>query len=68
MVHQHFMLVPTLTVWQNVILGREPSLLAINKQEVVTKLDRLQNEFGFSLNLDARVETLPVGHQQQVES
>ena len=47
--------------------AREPSLLKINRQEVIAKLERLQREFGFSIDLDARVETLPVGHQQQVE-
>lgn len=67
MVHQHFMLVPTLTVWENIILGKEPSLWVLNKKEILKKLEALKTSFGFHLNLEARVETLAVGQQQQVE-
>jgi simple sugar transport system ATP-binding protein len=67
MVHQHFMLVPTLTVWQNVILGREPYAWHSNYSRAIKELSALQAEFGFSLNLEARIEDLPVGLQQQVE-
>lgn len=67
MVHQHFMLVPTLSVWQNIILGREPTKGKLNQNAIRTALNTLQGEFGFTLDLDALVENLPVGHQQQVE-
>jgi len=67
MVHQHFMLVPTLTVWQNIILGKEPEVFHLNPNKITSKLDALQKTFGFSLDLFARIEDLPVGHQQQVE-
>lgn len=67
MVHQHFMLVPTLRVWENVVLGSEPTLLKTNVSETLAKLDKIQKDFGFSLDLNAIVETLPVGLQQQVE-
>lgn len=67
MVHQHFMLVPTLTVWENIILGSEPSLLYLNSQKIIKELTQLQTEFGFSLDLSAVVEDLSLGQQQQVE-
>ena len=68
MVHQHFMLVPTLTVAENVVLGREPSRwgrmdLERACQEVAATCER----FGFKLDPRARVDTLSVGSQQKVE-
>ncbi|RKH56954.1 ABC transporter ATP-binding protein [Corallococcus llansteffanensis] len=68
MVHQHFMLVPTLTVAENVVLGREPTrrgLLDLDRacDEVATTAKR----FGFQLDPRARVDTLTVGSQQKVE-
>jgi len=66
MVHQHFMLVPTLSVWQNIILGKEGKRLFFDKH-VIEKLDNLQKDFGLSLDLNATIEMLPVGQQQQAE-
>ncbi|WP_375761180.1 ABC transporter ATP-binding protein [Corallococcus exercitus] len=68
MVHQHFMLVPTLTVAENVVLGREPTkrgLLDLDRacEEVAATAKR----FGFQLDPRARVDTLTVGSQQKVE-
>ncbi|WP_075336208.1 ABC transporter ATP-binding protein [Archangium gephyra] len=68
MVHQHFMLVPTLTVAENVVLGREPSRwgrMDMDRacQEVAATCER----FGFKLDPRARVDTLSVGSQQKVE-
>ncbi|XSF00145.1 ABC transporter ATP-binding protein [Pseudomyxococcus flavus] len=68
MVHQHFMLVPTLSVAENVVLGREPTrngLLDLERavQEVAATCAR----FGFQLEPRARVDTLSVGSQQKVE-
>ncbi len=68
MVHQHFMLVPTLTVAENVVLGREPSRwgrMDLDRacQEVAATCER----FGFKLDPRARVNTLSVGSQQKVE-
>jgi len=67
MVHQHFMLVPTLTIWENVILGSEPKALRLSKETICESLNKIQNEFGFNLNLDSKIEDLSVGLQQQVE-
>ncbi|HYV49573.1 MAG TPA: ABC transporter ATP-binding protein [Myxococcaceae bacterium] len=68
MVHQHFMLVPTLTVAENVVLGREPTrrgLLDLKRaqQEVEATCKR----FGFQLDPKARISELTVGSQQKVE-
>jgi general nucleoside transport system ATP-binding protein len=67
MVHQHFMLVPTLAVWENVVLGSEPYAWSSNRKKSLQRLSQIQSEFGFHLDLEAKVETLPVGLQQQVE-
>lgn len=67
MVHQHFMLVPTLTVWENIVLGREPGRLVIDRQAARDRISRLASQFGFGLDLEAKIEELSVGEQQQVE-
>lgn len=67
MVQQHFTFVPTLTVWENVVLGNEPTLGKLPKKALLKEIDAIQKNFGFSLNLESKVENLPVGLQQQVE-
>jgi simple sugar transport system ATP-binding protein len=68
MVHQHFMLVPPLTVTQNIILGQEPvkngHILYDKARKEVTELS---TRFGLEIDPDARVMDLPVGLQQRVE-
>ncbi|WP_320782000.1 ABC transporter ATP-binding protein [Streptomyces sp. CRN 30] len=59
MVHQHFSLVPTLTVRENLRLLRLPGLAG--------RLERVEEEYGLALDLDARVSALPVGLRQRVE-
>jgi simple sugar transport system ATP-binding protein len=68
MVHQHFTLVPTLTVTENVVLGHEPTRggrldLVRAKKEV----DETCARFGFQLDTNAVVRELSVGSQQKVE-
>lgn len=68
MVHQHFTLVPTLTVTENVVLGREPTKwggldTARAEREVAATCTR----FGFQLDVRAVVQDLSVGSQQKVE-
>lgn len=63
MVHQHFNLVDTLTVWQNVILGHSEFVLKDEKD----KLRDVMEKYGIRINLDARVSTLSVGEEQRVE-
>ncbi len=68
MVHQHFMLVPTFTVLENVMLGAEGSaLLAGGRARARAELDRLARGYGLDVDPDALVGTLPVGLQQRVE-
>ena len=68
MVHQHFMLVETFTVLENVLLGDEGgALLAGGSAKVRTELERLGRDYGLEVDPDALVEDLPVGIQQRVE-
>ena len=68
MVHQHFMLVDTFTVLENVMLGAERG--ALLKQGMVdarAELERLERDYGLEVDPDARVSDLPVGLEQRVE-
>jgi general nucleoside transport system ATP-binding protein len=68
MVHQHFMLVSTLTVVENVVLGREPrrrGLLDLDR--AASEIRALSHKFGLDVDPEARVEELSVGQQQRVE-
>lgn len=68
MVHQHFMLVETLSVLENIILGAEKSWrLRDSLQPAREKLLQLTEQYGLSVPLDAKVGSLPVGLQQRVE-
>ncbi len=68
MVHQHFMLVDNMTVLENIVLGAESSaLLGEVKQTAAHKMRTLQERFGIELDLNATIESLPVGVQQRVE-
>ena len=68
MVHQHFMLVDTLTCLENVMLGSEGGwLLGPAKARVRAKLQQLMNETGLQVQIDARVADLPVGELQRLE-
>lgn len=68
MVHQHFMLVDNQTVAENVILGSEPRkgiFLDYNKARKEVK--ELSEKFGLAVDIDAKIEDIPVGMQQRVE-
>jgi general nucleoside transport system ATP-binding protein len=69
MVHQHFMLVPPLTVAENLMLGAEstvgPAVLDIKK--VRRRVRDLSNSYGLPVDPDALIRDLPVGIQQRVE-
>lgn len=66
MVHQHFKLVPTLSVWENIILGQESGVW-IRPAKIIAQLENLQQTYGFQLNLKAQACDLSVGLQQQLE-
>jgi general nucleoside transport system ATP-binding protein len=69
MVHQHFMLVPPLTVAENLMLGAEstvgPGVLDINN--VRKRVRDLSASYGLPVDPDAVIRDLPVGIQQRVE-
>src|ERR1051326_434894 len=69
MVHQHFMLVPPLSVAENLMLGAEstvgPAVLDIKK--VRRRVRDLSNSYGLPVDPDALIRDLPVGIQQRVE-
>jgi len=68
MVHQHFMLVPALTVWENVWLGHpERPRLRLRRRRARAAAEELSRKFRLDLPLDARVADLPVGVCQRVE-
>jgi simple sugar transport system ATP-binding protein len=68
MVHQHFQLVPVFTVAENVILGDEPHRnIFVNMKKARDEVEKLSQDFGLAVDVDAKVEDLPVGTQQRVE-
>jgi len=68
MVHQHFMLVDTFTVLENVVLGAESGpLLRQSVGPARSEIERLGREYALGVNPDALVSDLPVGEQQRVE-
>ena len=66
MVHQHFMLVPTLTVCENVILGLSKSFL-VDLKTAAQRIRQITDAYGLAINPDAFVWQLSVGEQQRVE-
>src|SRR5258705_6518572 len=69
MVHQHFMLVPVLSVAENIILGEETmaSPFFIDRNEANRRIVELGRRFGFEVDPDIKVGSLSVGWQQRVE-
>lgn len=69
MVHQHFMLVPVLSVADNILLGAEimSGPLFLDRRTAHRRIRELGTQFGFEIDPEALVQTLPVGAQQRVE-
>jgi simple sugar transport system ATP-binding protein len=68
MVFQHFMLVPTLTVLENLALGTELAKgVLLRKQSIRRKLTAIAERYRIAVDLDRRVGSLSVGEQQRVE-
>ncbi|MDE0410442.1 MAG: ABC transporter ATP-binding protein [Alphaproteobacteria bacterium] len=68
MVHQHFMLVPTFTVLENVMLGAEGGFrLRSGEADIRARLEGLSRAHGLEVDPDALVDELPVGLRQRVE-
>jgi ABC-type uncharacterized transport system ATPase subunit len=68
MVHQHFMLVPTLTVAENMMLGREPTTGGqLDRERVVREVTELSKRTGLAVRPERKVADLSVGEAQRVE-
>ncbi len=76
MVHQHFMLVPVMTVAENMMLGMESStpgsrwlgpLSFLDRRKVESEIRELSEKYGLEVDPTAPIHTLPVGVQQRVE-
>jgi ABC-type uncharacterized transport system ATPase subunit len=68
MVHQHFMLVPVMTVAENIVLADEPRKgLLFDTRAAARRVRELSDRFGLAVDPDARVGDISVGAQQRVE-
>jgi ABC-type uncharacterized transport system ATPase subunit len=69
MVHQHFMLIPVMTVAENIVLAKEPTRAGVllDFDAADRRARDLSSSFNFSIDPDARVEDISVGQQQRVE-
>ena len=68
MVHQHFMLVETMTVAENIVLGAEPgTTMALDLKSAASQIRQLSEEFKLAVNPNEPIEHLSVGQQQRVE-
>src|SRR5581483_7831944 len=69
MVHQHFMLVPVMTVTENIVLGHEPghAIGLLDVREARKRVQDLSDQYGLAVDPDAVIEDTTVGMQQRVE-
>ena len=68
MVFQHFMLVPVMTVAENIVLADEPRKgLLLDTKAAARRVRELSDRFGLAVDPDARVGDISVGPQQRVE-
>ena len=68
MVHQHFMLIPPLTVTENIVLGIEPTKgIMLDKETARQKVVEISTKYNMDINPDALIEDISVGMQQRVE-
>jgi len=69
MVHQHFMLVPVLSVAENILLGEEPikNKIFLDRSGARERIRELGSRFGWEIDPDRKVGQLSVGWQQRVE-
>jgi simple sugar transport system ATP-binding protein len=69
MVHQHFMLIPVMTVAENIVLEVEPRKAGVllDYDAAVERVQDISTRFGLAVNPSAKVENISVGQQQRVE-
>ncbi len=66
MVHQHFMLVPSQTVWENMILGLSEVPQFLPKKKIQSRIREISEHYGLSVDPYARIWQLSIGEQQRV--
>ena len=69
MVHQHFMLIPVMTVAENIVLATEPTTagVVLDMAAARRRVEELASTFNFAIDPTARIESISVGQQQRVE-
>lgn len=68
MVHQHFMLFPTFTIAENIVIGREPSKgIGFDRKSAAAETERLGKQFGMPIDPWKKVADCSLGMQQRVE-
>lgn len=68
MIHQHFMLIPVHTVFENIIMGMgKQKGFIINKDVLEKEIVEIANKYGMKISLNSKVMDLSVGEQQRVE-
>ncbi len=68
MVHQHFMLIPNLTVYENIILGNEPKKkFSIDRDFAIKQVQEVSEKYNIEIDPRKKIEDLTVGEQQRVE-
>jgi general nucleoside transport system ATP-binding protein len=69
MVHQHFMLIPVMTVTENIVLASEPTKgrVFLDYAGARKRVEEISQRFGFAIDPDARIQDITVGQQQRVE-
>jgi general nucleoside transport system ATP-binding protein len=69
MVHQHFMLIPVMTVAENIVLAVEPRRdgILLDYRAARHEVNEIARTFGFAIDPDAKVQDITVGQQQRVE-
>ncbi len=68
MVHQHFMLIDTFTVAENIILGSEPHKgLQIDMKKAIQDVEEISKRYGLEVDATAKISEISVGMQQRVE-
>lgn len=68
MVHQHFMLFPSFTVAENIVVGSEPAAGPLfNRKKAITIAQELSSRYGMPIDPSRKVADCPVGIQQRVE-
>jgi simple sugar transport system ATP-binding protein len=68
MVHQHFMLIPVMTVAENIVLGKEPrDGILLDEQGAENSVRELSQRFGLAVDPSALVSDITVGQEQRVE-